>query len=88
MAAQCFNCGKGVMYGSTHRHHAGVAGGRWKKRAPRTAKLFKPNLHSARIIISGFTKKVKLCTKCQRLLKKTNQEVSPTTQGVAQISVV
>jgi large subunit ribosomal protein L28 len=59
MAAQCFNCGKGVMYGHNVSHAKN-----------RTRKIFKPNLHSARINIGGLNKKVRLCTKCLRSLKK------------------
>ena len=35
----------------------------------RTRKVFKPNLHSARIWMGTGFRKMKLCTKCQRLLK-------------------
>lgn len=59
MAAQCFNCGKGVMYGHNVSHAKN-----------RTRKIFKPNLHSARVLIGDMYKRVKLCTKCGRLLKK------------------
>ena len=59
MAAQCFNCGKGVMYGHNVSHAKN-----------RTRKIFKPNLHTASIKIDGFTKKVRLCTKCKRLLRE------------------
>jgi len=38
----------------------------------RTRKIFKPNLHSARIVVSGVQQRVKLCTKCQRTLKTSN----------------
>ena len=69
MAYKCDNCGKGVMVGKQHKHHPGVAGGRWKKRAPVTQKLFRPNLHSARILINGMHKRMKLCTKCLRLAR-------------------
>ena len=72
MALRCANCKKGIMIGEQHTHHAGVAGGRWKRRAPRTAKLFKPNLHLAKIMVNGTVKRVKLCTKCLRLAKSTN----------------
>ncbi len=70
MAYKCANCGKGVMIGSSHKHHPGVAGGRWKKRAPHTQKLFRPNLHWARIQIAGNLKRVRLCTKCLRIAKE------------------
>lgn len=75
---KCFNCGKGIMVGKQHTHHPGVAGKRWKKRAPTTQKIFKPNLHAARIEFNGIKKKIRLCTKCLRLLKgvsKKNQKL-------------
>ncbi|MDO8488131.1 MAG: 50S ribosomal protein L28 [bacterium] len=61
MAYVCDNCGKGVQYGGLHTHGRGVAGGRWKKKAPSVRKVFKPNLHAWH--------GMKLCTKCLRLLK-------------------
>lgn len=70
MAYRCENCNKGIMIGKQHKHHPGVAGGRWKRRAPKTQKIFKPNLHWARIPFAGMTKRVKLCTKCLRIAKE------------------
>lgn len=61
MAYVCDNCGKASQYGETHSHRRGVAGGRWKKRAAHTRKVFKPNLHK--------WMGMKLCTKCLRKLK-------------------
>jgi len=59
MAMKCMSCGKGVMYGHNVSH---------SKR--RTRKIFKPNLHSARIeTTTGFVR-LKLCTKCLRTIKK------------------
>ena len=72
MAAQCFNCGKGIMYGNNVSHAKN-----------RTKRVFKPNLHPARILINGMAKKVKLCTKCQRILKASvHVEVEPQTAAV------
>lgn len=70
MANQCYYCGKGVMFGRSHTHHRGVAGGRWKKRAPKTRKIFKPNLHKVEIIEDKKIKRVKLCAKCLKRIKK------------------
>lgn len=57
------SCGKGVMYGHNVSH---------SKR--RTRKIFKPNLHSARVeTTTGFVR-LKLCTKCLRLVKKVPSE--------------
>ncbi len=61
MSYICDNCGRGAQYGESHTHGRGVAGGRWKKRAVHTRKVFKPNLHK--------WMGMKLCTKCLRLLK-------------------
>jgi len=67
---KCYHCGKGVLFGRSHTHHRGVAGGRWKKRAPKTQRLFKPNLHKVNIMINNVKKKVKLCMKCLKRVKK------------------
>lgn len=56
---KCANCGKGVMYGHNMSHAKN-----------RTNRIFAPNLHPARVIIDGALKRVKLCVKCLRILKK------------------
>lgn len=66
----CFHCGKGIIMGRQHTHHRGVAGGRWKKRAQKTAKAFAPNLQKIKIMIGDVVKQVKLCTKCIKRVKK------------------
>lgn len=67
---KCALCGKGAMIGKQHKHHPGVAGGRWKRRAPKTQKIFKPNLHYAKIMVGNNLKRVRLCTKCLRRAKE------------------
>jgi large subunit ribosomal protein L28 len=67
MAAICFNCGKGVMYGHNVSHAKN-----------RTRKIFKPNLHSARIIVGGTAKRVRLCTKCVRKFKEATINIKAT----------
>jgi ribosomal protein L28 len=69
MAFMCDRCARSVQYGETHSHGRGVAGGRWKKRAPHTRKVFKPNLHK--------WQGLKLCTKCLRIMKAENPIVAP-----------
>lgn len=80
---KCSNCHKGRMVGRQHTHHPGVAGGRWKKRAPKTQKIFKPNLHWARVKIDGAMKRVRLCTKCLRRAKeemRAKEKITPEVQ--------
>lgn len=66
----CFHCEKGVIFGRSHTHRRGVAGGRWKKRAPKTARLFAPNLQPVKIMMGKTEKRVKLCTKCLKRIRK------------------
>ncbi|MBI2587451.1 50S ribosomal protein L28 [Candidatus Amesbacteria bacterium] len=67
MAYRCDNCGKGTQYGETGKHHRGVAGGRWLKRAQKTKRVWRPNLHSF--------KGKKYCTKCLRKLRSRILEI-------------
>src|SRR3989344_2916357 len=55
---KCHNCGKGIMIGHNVSHAKN-----------RTRKVFKPNLHPAKITVSGTTMRVRLCTKCLRDLR-------------------
>ena len=61
------------MFGRSHTHHRGVAGGRWKKRAPKTQRIFQPNLQKVQILEEGKKLRVFLCTKC---LKRVRKDVS------------
>lgn len=67
---ECFHCGKTTIFGRSHTHHRGVAGGRWKKRAPKTQKIFKPNLQKIAIMLKGKSETVRLCTKCIKRIRK------------------
>lgn len=60
MAFRCANCDKGVMYGHNVSHAKN-----------RTRKVFRPNLHAARIVVGTTTRRVRLCTKCLRMYKNT-----------------
>jgi large subunit ribosomal protein L28 len=70
MSYVCQNCGKKTVYGRTQRHHRGVAGKRWKKRAPMTSRVFKPNLQKVTVVVGGVKKQMRLCTKCIKKFKK------------------
>jgi len=56
---KCENCGKGVMYGHNMSHAKN-----------RTNRIFVPNLHPAKVMMNGVMQRVRLCTKCLRMLKK------------------
>lgn len=55
---KCYNCGKGIMVGHNVSHAKN-----------RTRKVFRPNLHGAKIVVGGTAMKVRLCTKCLRIVK-------------------
>jgi large subunit ribosomal protein L28 len=62
---KCYRCGKGVQVGMNVSHsHV------------RTKKRSKPNLHVFNFKVGGTTKRVRLCTKCIRIVKK---EIAPKT---------
>ena len=74
MAFKCDNCGKGVMYGHKVSHAKN-----------RTNRLFKPNLHSARIAVDGTSMRVRLCTKCLRRAKKKSSSKVTSQQQLAAV---
>lgn len=74
MALSCFHCGKGIMYGHNVSHAKN-----------RTRKIFKPNLHSTRIVIGGVQQRVKLCTKCQRMFKAQIPNAKVKTEKVVEV---
>lgn len=69
MAYQCYICSKKTHAGRQHTHHAGVAGGQWKKRAQTTLRYFKPNLHWVTLPFNGVMTRVRACTKCIKRVK-------------------
>lgn len=70
MSYVCDYCHKGVVAGRTQTHHRGVAGKRWKHRAPMTLRVFKPNLQKASVMVAGKMIQMKLCTSCIKKFKK------------------
>ena len=66
----CEICGKQKRVGRSQQHRRGVAGRRWKKRAQKTPRVFKPNLQKKTVIINSDKKQMKICTKCIKRIKK------------------
>lgn len=64
MSSHCDICDKKSYTGGQHTHHAGVAGGQWKKRAPTTVRGFSPNLHWVTLPMNGIATRLHACTKC------------------------
>jgi ribosomal protein L28 len=70
MAYKCANCGKSAVLGVSRRHGRGVAGKRWRTRAQKTPRVFRPNLQVVRVATYGVTQKIRLCTKCLKKFRK------------------
>lgn len=70
MAYMCEICGKKSAVGRSQQHKRGVAGKRWRKRAQSTPRIFKPNLQTITLKINDNKKKMKVCTKCIKRIKK------------------
>lgn len=68
----CRNCGKGKMYGHEVSHAKN-----------RSKRFFEPNLHSGKMMINGALKRVQLCVKCLRKLKKVSKKEIPQTKTSA-----
>ena len=68
---KCYNCGKGIMIGHNVSHAKN-----------RTRKIFKPNLHPAKITVGGTSMRVRLCTKCLRQIKGQNAKVKNESQNL------
>jgi large subunit ribosomal protein L28 len=66
-AGICDLCEKKVMFGRNIRHKHG---GRWERKAPRTNRSFRPNVHKQRLFIDGQWSRKNVCTRCQRTLVK------------------
>jgi len=70
MSYVCEICHKKTVAGRSQQHRRGVAGKRWKKRAESTLRVFKPNLQRVTLKINSETKKMRICTKCLKRIKK------------------
>ena len=63
MPARCDLCDKGTAFGRNIRHKAS---GRWQRKASRTNRTFRPNLHRRVIWRDGRRVRLRLCTRCLR----------------------
>ena len=70
MAFVCEICGKKSSWGSSKQHRRGVAGKRWKKRVTPTPRLFRPNLQRVTLKINDVQKKMRICAKCIKRIRK------------------
>ena len=80
MAYMCDNCGKEKVMGRQSSHGRGVAGKRWRKRAQKTVKVFKPNLQKIAVMVNGKLTQMRLCTSCISRFRKEGKIKKPQTE--------
>lgn len=68
MAGVCDICDKRTRFGRNIRHK--TRGSRWVRKAPRTNRLFKPNVQKKRLLVDGRWTRVNICTRCLRTQMK------------------
>ena len=76
MALKCDICDKHSVAGGTHKHHRGVAGGQWKRRATHTKRTIGVNLHYVTMPISGAMTRVRACASCIKRVRFDNKKAA------------
>ncbi|MCD4756479.1 50S ribosomal protein L28 [bacterium] len=67
MSKVCYICKKSTIAGKRIQHkHAGG----WRFKAPKTNRVFKPNLKKVSLEVDGKKKRVTICMKCYKRLRK------------------
>ena len=66
-AGKCDVCERGPAFGRNIRHQHS---GRWERKAPRTNREFRPNVHKKRVIVDGEWQRINICTRCLRTQMK------------------
>lgn len=69
MARVCEVCTKSTVAGRNTQHHSSI---QWRYRAPRTVRVFKPNLRTAQVITENKEKKATVCMKCYKKMRQGN----------------
>ena len=65
--AVCQICEKHTMFGRNIRHKSS---GRWERKAHKTSRTFKPNIHKQHVMIDGMLQRINICTRCLRTTTK------------------
>ena len=65
--ARCEECGKKTQFGRSIQHQHS---GKWFRRAPKTNRVFKPNVHRKLVMKNGEMVRMNICTRCLRTMVK------------------
>ncbi len=69
MALKCDICNKHSVAGGTHKHHRGVAGGQWKRRATHTKRTIGVNIHWVTLPMNGVMTRLHACANCVKRVR-------------------
>ena len=69
MALKCDICSKHSVAGGSHKHHRGVAGGQWKRRATHTKRTIGVNIHWVTLPWNGVLTRMHACANCIKRLR-------------------
>jgi large subunit ribosomal protein L28 len=73
MAKTCEMCGKGTVAGKRIQHHHSI---QWRMKAPKTNRVFKPNLRNVKVDLDGKVQTLTICMKCYKRMRKDQPEVA------------
>jgi len=68
--AKCFLCGKRAVVQKRSMHRRGVASAKFRRRAKKVSKTYKPNIQKITIKVGGIKLSGKFCTRCIKTMKK------------------
>jgi len=71
MSKICNICGKTTMAGNRIQHKHSVG---WRYKAPKSKRIFEPNLRKVDIEVDGAVVKASVCMKCYKKLRKDSLE--------------
>lgn len=67
MSKVCDICQKSTVSGNRIQHKHSIG---WRYKAPKTKRIFKANLREIEVERDGVTKKISICMKCYKKLRK------------------
>ncbi len=71
-SGSCDICDKHTRFGRRIRLQARTSN--WARRAPKTNRQFRPNVHKKKIYLDGRWQRVNICTRCLRTESRRMQE--------------
>ncbi len=78
--AKCFLCGKKAVVQKRSMHRRGVASAKFRRRAKKISKTYRPNIQKITIKVGEVKLSGKFCTKCIKAMKKKKKKKTTKTE--------